>query len=313
MKGLELSEAFYEEYGRPMLENQFPDLLPYLAVGLFGSGSECFGFDDEISRDHDFEPGFCLFLPDEETVDRRSAFLLERAYAKLPRSFRGFQRSVILPVGGARHGVFRTSEFFMKTAGTSDGELSLEQWLTIPEEALAEATNGKVFFDNYGEVTAIRRSLAAFPEDIRLKRLAGNLLLMAQAGQYNYPRCLGHGEPAAAQMAVYEFVKSTLTTVFLLNGRYQPYYKWVFRAMRVLPALSELVDPLESLLTTDNRAETIPAKTQSIEDISASIAQRLKEMELSRVGGQELERHAYSVNDRIQNAELRNMHILSAV
>ena len=313
MKGLELSEAFYEEYGRPMLENQFPDLLPYLAVGLFGSGSECFGFDDEISRDHDFEPGFCLFLPDEETVDRRSAFLLERAYAKLPRSFRGFQRSVILPVGGARHGVLRTSEFFMKTAGTSDGELSLEQWLTIPEEALAEATNGKVFFDNYGEVTAIRRSLAAFPEDIRLKRLAGNLLLMAQAGQYNYPRCLGHGEPAAAQMAVYEFVKSTLTTVFLLNGRYQPYYKWVFRAMRVLPALSELADPLESLLTTDNRAETIPAKTQSIEDISASIAQRLKEMELSRVGGRELERHAYSVNDRIQNAELRNMHILSAV
>ena len=313
MKGLELSEAFYEEYGRPMLENQFPDLLPYLAVGLFGSGSECFGFDDEISRDHDFEPGFCLFLPDEETIDRRSAFLLERAYAKLPRSFRGFQRSVILPVGGARHGVLRTSEFFMKTAGTSDGELSLEQWLTIPEEALAEATNGKVFFDNYGEVTAIRRSLAAFPEDIRLKRLAGNLLLMAQAGQYNYPRCLGHGEPAAAQMAVYEFVKSTLTTVFLLNGRYQPYYKWVFRAMRVLPALSKLADPLESLLTTDNRAETIPAKTQSIEDISASIAQRLKEMELSRVGGRELERHAYSVNDRIQNAELRNMHILSAV
>ncbi len=313
MKGLELSEAFYEEYGRPMLISQFPDLLPYLAVGLFGSGSECFGFDDEISRDHDFEPGFCLFLPDEETVDRRSAFLLERAYAKLPRSFRGFQRPVILPVGGARHGVLRTSEFFMKTAGTSDGELSLEQWLTIPEEALAEATNGKVFFDNYGEVTAIRRSLAAFPEDIRLKRLAGNLLLMAQAGQYNYPRCLGHGEPAAAQMAVYEFVKSTLTTVFLLNGRYQPYYKWVFRAMRVLPALSELADPLESLLTTDNRAETIPAKTQSIEDISASIAQRLKEMELSRVGGRELERHAYSVNDRIQNAELRNMHILSAV
>ena len=83
--------------------------------------------------------------------------------------------------------------------------------------------------------------------------------------------------------------------------------------MRVLPALSELADPLESLLTTDNRAETIPAKTQSIEDISASIAQRLKEMELSRVGGRELERHAYSVNDRIQNAELRNMHILSAV
>ena len=78
MNGLELSRAFYEEHGKPMLEEQFPQLLPLLAVGLFGSGSECFGYDDETSRDHDFEPGFCLFLPDESVVDRRTAFLLER-------------------------------------------------------------------------------------------------------------------------------------------------------------------------------------------------------------------------------------------
>ena len=59
MNGLELSHAFFETWGRPMLEKEFPQLLPYLAVGLFGQGSECFGFDDAVSRDHDFEPGFC--------------------------------------------------------------------------------------------------------------------------------------------------------------------------------------------------------------------------------------------------------------
>ena len=79
MKGLELSEAFYETFGKPMLEEQFPELLPSLAVGLFGSGSECFGYDDDISQDHDFEPGFCIFLPDESQVDRHSEFLLQRA------------------------------------------------------------------------------------------------------------------------------------------------------------------------------------------------------------------------------------------
>ena len=57
MNGLELAAAYFEEYGRPMLESEFPQLLPYLAVGLVGSGSECFGFDDDISRDHDMEPG----------------------------------------------------------------------------------------------------------------------------------------------------------------------------------------------------------------------------------------------------------------
>ena len=91
MTGLELSRAYFEEYGMPMLEEQFPDLLPFLAAGLFGSGSECFGYDDEVSQDHDFEPCFCLFLPEEELVSRRSAFLLERAYAKLPDSFRALR------------------------------------------------------------------------------------------------------------------------------------------------------------------------------------------------------------------------------
>ena len=56
MNGLELSRAFFEECGMPMLTEQFSDLMPFLAAGLFGSGSECFGYDDDVSRDHDFEP-----------------------------------------------------------------------------------------------------------------------------------------------------------------------------------------------------------------------------------------------------------------
>ncbi|MBR2100788.1 MAG: hypothetical protein IJ927_05685 [Eubacterium sp.] len=86
MKGIELSRAFFEEYGKPMLENDFSDIIPYLAVGLIGSGSECFGFDDDISTDHDFEPGFCIFLPDEEIVDRKIAFQLERLMQSCPRN-----------------------------------------------------------------------------------------------------------------------------------------------------------------------------------------------------------------------------------
>ena len=79
MKGLELSERFYREFGEKMLNDQFPSILPHIAIGLCGSGSECFGYDDEISSDHDFEPGFCIFLPEEDVLDRKSAFALERA------------------------------------------------------------------------------------------------------------------------------------------------------------------------------------------------------------------------------------------
>ena len=54
MRGLELSRGYFEEFGRPMLEKDFPEILPYLAAGLIGSGSECLGVDDEVSEDSDF-------------------------------------------------------------------------------------------------------------------------------------------------------------------------------------------------------------------------------------------------------------------
>ncbi|MGX8692281.1 MAG: DUF4037 domain-containing protein [Clostridia bacterium] len=307
MKGLELSRAYFERYGRPMLDGQFPELLPYLAVGLFGSGSECFGWDDEVSRDHDFEPGFCLFLPEEEIVSRRQEFLLERAYAKLPKDFEGFSRAALLPVGGARHGVLRTAEFFQKTVGAANGALTAEQWLTLPEQALAEATNGALFFDNWGEVSRIRGQLAYFPEDIRLKRLAGRLLLMAQAGRYNVPRCLAHGESGAAQLAAIEFADSAMAAAFLLARRYRPYYKWRFRALRELPRLSELAQPLERILTTPCDED----KLAEIEAVGAAVAAEVRAQGLA--GDDDPGKLAYAVNGRIRDAQLRNLHILAAV
>ena len=125
MKGLELARDYYRTFGAPMLAERFSSVLPQIAIGLCGSGSECFGYDDELSEDHDFEPGFCIFIPDEEIVDRRMAFLLERAYASLPKEFCGYKRSHMSPVGGNRHGVIRLSDFMRARTGTPDGELTL--------------------------------------------------------------------------------------------------------------------------------------------------------------------------------------------
>ena len=311
MKGIELSKAFYEQYGKPMLEEGFDHILPFLAVGLFGSGSECFGFDDAVSADHDFEPGFCVFLPGEEVVDRKRAFALERAYAKLPKEFMGYRRAMLSPVGGARHGVMRTAEFFEEKIGAADGVLTLSQWFEVPEQALAECTNGEIFFDNYGEVTKIREALCAFPEEIRLKKLAGNLLIMAQAGQYNYTRCMKHGEQAAAQLAVFEFVKAAMQVIFLLNDRYEPYYKWSFRALRALPKLALEAEMFEYLLTTDNDGDMAEQKYDAIEGICADVIDELVEQGITKAICGDLEKHAYSVNDRIEDAQIRNMSIFA--
>ena len=327
MKGLEIARAYYEEYGEPMLREKFPELMPLIAAGLTGSGSECWGFDDEVSRDHDFEPGFCLFLPGEDVVDRKTSFALERAYAALPREFMGLKRSLVSPVGGARHGVLRTAEFMKGKIGKADGNLSLMEWLYTPDYVLAEAVNGEIFMDGYGEVTSIRERLRHRPEDVRLKKLAGQLLLMGQSGQYNYRRCLSHGETGAAQLAAVEFVKSSMAAVFMLNGVYQPYYKWSFRAMRALPRLSLTAELLEYLLTTDNEADTAEEKYSVMEGIAADIIEELRGQGLTGTDagrekqglgltgavGADLEKYAYMVNDRIGDAQIRNLHVLAAV
>ena len=296
-----------------MLEKRFPELVPYLAAGLIGSGSECYGYDDEVSRDHDFEPGFCIFLPGEEVVDRKAAFALERAYAGLPREFMGLRRALVSPVGGARHGVIRTADFLMDKTGTNDGVLSLYEWLTLPDYSLSEVVNGEIFEDRYGGITAVRDRLRHRPQDVRLKKLAGHLLLMAQAGQYNYLRCLRHGETGAAQLAVTEFVKSAMAAAFLLNDAYQPYYKWSFRALRELDKLPFMAELLEYLLTTDNEKDTRDEKIDVMEGIAADVIGELQAQGLTQAVCGDLEKHAYSVNDRIADAQIRNMHILAAV
>ncbi len=313
MTGMELARDYWESFGAPMIREQFPEQEGLIAAALTGSGSECYGFDDELSRDHDFEPGFCLFLPGEDRVDRRTAFLLERAYAKLPQEFRGFRRQKMGPVGGHRHGVFRIDEYFTEKVGCPAAELTPERWLRLPDYALAEAVNGEVFRDDAGILTACRDMLREMPEDVRRKKLAGQLLIMGQSGQYNYRRCLGHGETGAAQLAAGEFVRSAMAAFFLLRRTYMPYYKWSFRALRALPGGEDLGRSLEWLLTTENGEELAGDKYFCMEGIAADFIGLLQEQGLTKADCGDLEKHAYSVNDGIRDPEIRNLHILYCV
>ena len=62
MKGIEGAKKYFEVYGN-ILKEQFPDVVKYTAFGLCGQGSECLGFDDEISRVPRFRTGLLSFPP----------------------------------------------------------------------------------------------------------------------------------------------------------------------------------------------------------------------------------------------------------
>ena len=312
MKGLELAKLYYEEYGKKMIENDFGDISPCIAVALTGSGSECYGYDDEISLDHDFEPGFCIFLPGTDLVDEKTEFRLERAYAALPKEFMGYKRKTISPVGGSRHGVFRAAEYYTDRIGCPDGVLSDGQWLSIPDHVLAEAVNGKVFRDDSGLITGVREKLMNMPRDIFLKKLSGSVLTMAQTGQYNYERCLLRGDLGAAQLTVIEYVNAAMRAVFLLNRSYMPYYKLRFRAMRELEKLSGLTGVFEYLISSGNDKESAKEKLAAIKTVSEVISDEISGQGIASLSGDNLEKLAYSINEAVENNDIRNMGVSQA-
>lgn len=309
MKGLELSRSFYLACGKEMIETQFSEYADRIAVGLVGEGSECLGFDDEISTDHDFEPGFCLFITRED--ERKFGFPLERAYAKLPKEFNGFKRQPLSPVGGNRHGVIVIDDFYTKFLGAPSAPETAAEWLMIPSSALLCASDGEIFRDDLGAFSEVRNILKkGYPEDIRRKKLAANLIFMAQSGQYNFERCVKRGESGAAQLAVFDFVRHAISAAYLLGGAYEPFYKWAYRGMRDLPVLSELETPLTRLTVTGNTEAEATEKAALIEEVSQKVISELRSQNLSGCCEIALEGHAYSVQNGIRDVSLRNMHIM---
>ena len=307
MKGLEEARKFYEEAGAEMISRNFGDFENRIAVGLVGHGSECFGFDDQTSRDHDFETGFCIWLTKDD--EEKIGFRLMRAYDKLVKSVNGERADRVVENGF--QGVFVTGDFYRRYTGCDGAPKTWQDWLYTNSAYFAEATNGEVFRDDLGEFTKIRNEiLHGMPEDVRAKKIGSCSLKAAQSGQYNYARCLAHGEEGAAMLARFEFVTNAIELAFLLNRKHCPYYKWALRSMDGLDKFAELKQPLEYLLTADNDKAGQSVKKAIVEDISLALANEINAQFDLGVEGGFLEPYAYAIQKRIKNSDIRNLHIV---
>ncbi len=312
MKGIDICEKFYLEHGKSMLEKEFPEFVSRISVGVCGEGSDCMGFDDEISRDHDFDAGFCLFITKED--EEKIGFKLERAYSKLPKEFLGLKRQILSPTGGNRRGVIVIEDFYSKFLGSPIPPKSCEDWLLLPSYSLLCASNGRIFKDELGVFSSIRNQIKkGYPLDVKKKKIAAHIINMAQSGQYNYSRCIERGETGAAQLAIFEFVKHAISTIYLLNDKFEPYYKWAYRGLRELKKLSELEFSLIGLTELGNSKKQASEKNEIIEDISSIIISELKTQALTSATCNNLETHAYSVMDKIENLNIRNLNIFDGI
>lgn len=306
--GMELCEAFYREYGIPMIRENFPQYENMIAVGLVGEGSECFGYDDEVSRDHDFGPGFCMWLTDQ--VYDEIGEKLQEAYEQLPSTYMGVTRFATAKAQ-KRVGVFRIGDFYESLIGLRDVPTTQNQWLFLEDYRLAAAVNGKVFRDDLGEFTRIRKGiLHHYPEEVRLKKIARQAALMAQSGQYNYSRMFGRGETVTAAVALSEFMKHTMSMVYLLNRTFAPFYKWMHRGMRDLAILPEIGDILNALVDFPKGDERIP---QTIEIIVALIIAEMKKQGLTSGEDNYLDHHTDQILGRIPQKEIVDDSFKSAL
>ena len=228
----QMFEDFYYEYGEPMLQKKFPAFVDKIAIGKAGEGSECFGFDDEFSLDHDFGPGFCMWVT-RETYEQIGTFL-QAEYDKMPTSFRGITRNN-LETGKGRVGVCIIEDFYQRILGMEKAPETLEEWTHVEEFALATATNGWVLKDEEGKFSNIRSQLLAYyPDEIWLSKIAQSLYSISQYGQYNYGRMARRADIVTAEQCRSNFMKSVMELVYLLNRTYAPYYKWMFKGMEKL-------------------------------------------------------------------------------
>lgn len=306
--GMELCRAFYEEFGRPMIQKKFPAYEQMIAVGLVGEGSECFGFDDQVSRDHDFGPGFCMWLTD--TVYDEIGEELQRAYEELPSTYMGITRFTTLKAQ-KRVGVFKIGDFYESLIGLKDVPTTQNQWLFLEDYRLAAATNGKIFRDDLGEFTRIRQGiLSYYPEEVRIKKIAREAALMAQSGQYNYSRMSGRGEKVTASIALSEFMKHTMAMVYLLNRTFAPFYKWMHRGMERLAVLPEIRDILNALVDFPAGDERIP---QTIEIIVALIIAEMKKQGLTSGEDNYLDNHTDNILRSIPQKETKDESFKAAL
>lgn len=267
--GMQLAQLYWQTYGKALLANpKFAKYKNRIAAGSVGHGSECYGFDDEISRDHDFGPGFCLWLTDEDYAEIGAD--LQAAYDALPRKYAGFDSRNETPrakscESSKRVGVFRISEFFENLTGfpTAPSQNEPHLWLSLNEPTLAAATNGKIFADPLGKFSKARQSFKLMPDDVRISLISRRLGMISQAGQYNFPRMIARKDASAAWLSINEFVRATASLVFLLNNPvtagYLPYYKWQFAALRKLSnrmasRLPEVCSKLESVMRLSSAA-----------------------------------------------------------
>ena len=263
-KGMDLCRKYFEVYGKPMLEEKFSDYFDRITVGLVGEGSDCFGFDDETSKDHDFGPRFCMWVSLETYQEIGEK--LQKAYEELPDTFGGYTRNMTV-TAKFRQGAIVLEEFVEHLLFTKHMPKTDNDWLLLPENGLAALSNGEIWMEGDGRLIDIRKELKNYPDSVRYKKIVQSMHLVRQMGLYNYFRMKERGENIAAEISLAGYMENVMKVVYYLNNVYPPFYKWLHKGMDKFPKLAEIMDILNALNDHRGNSDTVKGIMQVVEQL----------------------------------------------
>ena len=306
MKALELTKDYWNAVAESELEAAFPKLFPRLAVGLAGNGSECFGYDDEQSMDHDWGVDFFIWVPEDErgNIPALQTWKEDLFSRRPPQYIR--KRSEL----GGMVGVMTTGDFYRSLIGSPAAPADVLEWRRAPEENYAMAVNGEVFRDGAGEFTSVRNSLLAYyPEDLRKKKIAARCMALAQTGQYNFERVARREDWVTVRTVLAKFTQEAMGLAYHLSRVYRPYYKWTWRKLKELPVmggrLAEMLRELACMGGLDRGSRILQQKI--IDRICNMFAEELRRQKLSASQDWFLAEHGTAVQRTIRNELLRSL------
>ncbi len=251
ISGLKLSELFYSEAAKPILNTFFPQLS--YSAALLGWGSEVLGYDDIQSSDHHWGPRFFLFLSAEDHKQYKNDIHQTLSH-NLPHRFRGYSTNFGEPDEvGVRHlsetdsgpvnhmvHIETIENFFKWYLGCNPyASITAADWLSFSEHKLLAVTSGKVFHDGLDELEAIRRKFHYYPRDVWLYQLAAQWIKIFEDREF-VSRCGDVGDELGSMVIASRQVYRLMRLCFLMERKYAPYTKWFGTAFSKLECASEL-------------------------------------------------------------------------
>lgn len=246
--GIDLSRAYCIEVVAPLIAARLPRLR--FTAGRLGAGSDVLGFDDEISRDHDWGLRLSVLTPHDAIGPVQAALA-----AELPESFRGHPTRFAFTGETEEHHHVEVDS----TAGFLDAHLGFDpragisagDWLSLSGQAVLEVTAGPIFIDRLGELVSARRLLEWYPDDIwryvlasGWDRIGQELPLMRRAADV--------GDDMGSRIIAARLSQIVLHLAFMIERRWPPYAKWFGTAFQRLPGAGDVRTAIDAALCGTN-------------------------------------------------------------